>query len=109
DLAHAWKRDLRLHGVAHLGPPGEVDLALRRTVGPIGLDVDAIHAQSAAVDREPRAHVGPHRLELADLDEAAVEGRLAVISRLVGDVDVDIRRVDAPGRLVILVRELSTR
>ena len=61
DLAHARKLHARFHRVGLLGPVREIQFAGGFASGAVGLEIDPVHQQTAAVDGESRLHVRPHR------------------------------------------------
>jgi hypothetical protein len=107
DLADTLEMHSRFHLVRHLRKFVEVEISVRRALGAVARDVDSVEVQLRAVDEEVGAEVGPHRHEVLDGNQSAVKLRGAVVTLRVVDHEVDVRGDDAPGRLVILVGELS--
>ena len=109
-LAHAPELNARLDLVRLFRPASEIDVTgqLRRRA--IGREVDAIELHEAAVDLERRPHLRPHRLERLDAHGAAREiGTAAVPVRGAEHRHVQVRRVRAPRRDVILEQKLPAR
>ncbi len=108
EFAHPLEMDPRLHLIGHLGKLVEIEIPIRGALGAVGRHRDAIEVQLRAVDEEVRTEIGPHRDEVLDGNQAAVQLRGSVVPLCIVDDEIDVRRDDAPGRLVILVGELPS-
>ena len=106
NLAHAREVDARFHLIGLLGPVLRIDGPGGDRSRSIGLQFDPLQVDAAFLDREPGAHVGPHRHVVLNRHRAAVERRLAVIGRPIRDGDLEVARHRTPRLLVIVVGEL---
>src|SRR5262249_14340762 len=85
----------------------EIDVAGGDRFRAVGIEFDVAQVNEAAVEHELRFHVRPERYEVLNGHGASVEGHGTVIVRNVHDIEIDVWRHHAPGRLMVFKTELS--
>ena len=110
DVLLCRKVDLRHHVVGLLRKLREIDHAIQHRSRALGDEIDPIEPDLAAVEREPRLHVGAKGLVRFDPDRSLRERRgAAIVVRREAPVerDVQVARHRRPRRGMVVVGKLS--
>src|SRR5262245_15524739 len=106
DFAHPRELSARLELICLLRPVTQVDVTGGYRFRTIGVELDVVQVNEAAVENELRLHVRPERDEILNRHRTAIERGRSMVVRDIHDVDVHVWSHHAPGRLVIFERKL---